>query len=127
MVKRCNRCNRSKPLDAFAMQRNSPDGRRYSCKECYNKGTREQYRADPSSHMRRFVRRKYGITLEEYQAFLARPCAICGRPSECLDHDHSTGANRAGLCQPCNQMLGNGRDNPDTLIAGAAYLLEYQT
>ena len=77
-----------------------------------------------------YLRRKYGITLEEYDALLAEQggaCAICRRPptdgiSLHVDHDHKTGARRALLCFRCNNSLGDLEDDPDLLRRAAAYL-----
>ncbi|ALF00603.1 endonuclease VII [Mycobacterium phage Bricole] len=50
--------------------------------------------------------REYGITREEYDAYMAKPCGICGEPSKHLDHNHTTGEIRGGLCHRCNLGLG---------------------
>jgi hypothetical protein len=55
-----------------------------------------------------------------------------------MDHDHSCceapsgrrtklcgACNRGVLCQNCNFMIGQAGDDPDRLVAGAAYLLQY--
>ena len=71
------------------------------------------------------LRRKYGITLEQYDALLLKQndgCAICGtpggsprnhnQPNLVVDHDHDTGAVRGLLCQSCNGGMGIlGEDN----------------
>lgn len=52
-------------------------------------------------------------------------CEICARaPSAALhfDHDHTTGLFRGWLCGACNKALGLFRDDPDRLLAAAAYL-----
>lgn len=77
-----------------------------------------------------YLRRKYGITLEEYDALLQQQggtCAICRRPprddiSLHVDHDHETGARRGLLCFRCNNSLGDLEDDPDLLRRAAAYL-----
>jgi hypothetical protein len=51
--------------------------------------------------------RKHKITAEEYAAFMAQPCGICGEPSSHLDHNHVTGLIRGGLCHRCNISLGH--------------------
>ena len=79
------------------------------------------------------VRRKYGITLEEYQSYFAGKthCPICNNEFQgagnlgtapCLDHCHSTGKIRGAICGNCNRMLGYAKDNPDTLQRAIAYL-----
>lgn len=95
----------------------------------------ERYR---QTHRRNRIKRKYGITLEEYEAILARGCAICGstkgrvvgkrgeapppEPRLCLDHDHTNGKVRDALCHSCNTGLGSFADDPHRLRAAAEYL-----
>ena len=67
--------------------------------------------------------KKYGISLEAYEAILAKPCAICKGKATELDHDHKTGRIRGGLCRLCNSGLGFFKDNPDNLITAAGYIL----
>jgi hypothetical protein len=59
-------------------------------------------------------------------------CQICKRPPEensrknfPVDHDHVTGRVRGILCQSCNHMLGNAKDNITILQNGIAYLTQY--
>ncbi len=51
-------------------------------------------------------------------------CAICHEvaPRLAIDHDHSTGAVRGILCDPCNMGLGHFRDNPELLAEAIRYL-----
>jgi hypothetical protein len=67
-------------------------------------------------------RRLYGVSMEEYDRRLAQPCAICGRSSTVLDHDHNTGKARSGLCNKCNWGLGHFNDNPALLLSAINYL-----
>lgn len=76
------------------------------------------------------LKRKYGITLEQYDEMLAAQggvCAVCGREprddiSLHVDHDHETGALRGLLCFRCNNSLGDLGDDPDLLRRAASYL-----
>lgn len=95
------------------------------CSRCYKKDLKQRnpeyaraerervarWAASNKPHITEYMRtvvkpRRYGLSHEEYQAFLARPCGICGAPSTTLDHCHSSGRVRGGLCQACNRRLG---------------------
>jgi len=95
---------------------------------------REWYKNNPTGRNGTYQRR-YGITLDEYNAMLAKQnggCAICKRVPEgedrrlAIDHVHnpdgSNGPVRALLCSPCNTMLGLAGDDRARLIAAIQYL-----
>jgi hypothetical protein len=74
--------------------------------------------------------RKYGITEAEWDALFTMQegrCVICAvdlaTVKACVDHDHVTGEVRGLLCNVCNQGLGYFGDDPDRLLAAAAYLV----
>lgn len=77
-------------------------------------------------------RRKYGLTVEAWEAMLAAQgsrCPGCGvafglfRGSEPhVDHCHRTGAVRGLLCGQCNKALGLSGDSPKVPRALARYL-----
>lgn len=73
------------------------------------------------------IKTRYGITAEEYDAIVARGCAICGRRGDGIhmDHDHKTGRVRDALCRGCNSGLGSFQDNPERLRAAAEYLEDH--
>ena len=73
------------------------------------------------------LRRKYGLTPEQYSALVdaqCGQCAICGRGDEylCVDHSHSAGIVRGLLCHGCNKAVGFLHDSPDLLRKAANYL-----
>lgn len=76
----------------------------------------------------RKLRRRYGITLEQYNQMLAMQggvCAVCRRSQSAplhLDHDHDTKVIRGLLCRRCNRFIGLAHDDADILRAGAEYL-----
>ncbi len=82
------------------------------------------------SNRRSHLKRKYGITPEEYDELLAEQgggCGICGRlPRDDIslhvDHDHATGAIRGLLCFRCNNALGDFEDDYERLTAAVRYL-----
>lgn len=76
-----------------------------------------------------YLRYKYGITLADQQAMLARQgggCCICGRrltpDTLAVDHDHDTGEVRGLLCKLCNSGLGAFEADPMQLLVAFAYL-----
>ena len=78
-----------------------------------------------------WLKRNYGISLEQYNELFARQkgcCAICDKHQSeqkrvmAVDHCHSTKAVRGLLCFECNTALGKFRDNPGYLIKAMAYL-----
>jgi len=78
------------------------------------------------------LKRKYGIGINEYDALFKTQnglCSICNNPpgSKILyvDHNHSTKQVRRLICRDCNLGLGNFKDNPNLLRAGADYLETY--
>ena len=76
------------------------------------------------------MKRKYGITLEDYERMFEEHggvCAICGesRPEERtlhLDHDHETGKIRGLLCFRCNNALGDFEEQYALFQRAADYL-----
>jgi len=82
--------------------------------------------ANRKSHLKR----KYGLTVEEYDAMLAAQggvCAICRRPPRDgsalhVDHDHATGEVRGLLCFTCNNALGDLGDEVERAVQVLAYL-----
>jgi hypothetical protein len=94
---------------------------------------RRQRRSDPAVRRRDrsgHLRRKFGITIDEYEARLARQgggCAICGRdepPAGSLhvDHDHDSGRVRALLCVRCNNGIALFDEDPALLRYAADYV-----
>jgi hypothetical protein len=76
----------------------------------------------------RDYRRRYGITVEQYEAKLAEQggvCSLCKRPPKkirlAVDHDHITGAVRELLCPSCNRAISHLED-PYWYAAARDYL-----
>ena len=78
------------------------------------------------SERKRILRLKYGMTLEQYEAWHQAQkgrCAICRAAVKLqVDHDHATERVRGLLCCRCNMGLGYFRDRATFLRAAARYL-----
>lgn len=82
------------------------------------------------SNRRSHLKRKYGLTIEQYDEMLAVQgggCAICTRQprddiSLHVDHCHETGEIRGILCFRGNNALGDFGHDRALLHAAAAYL-----
>ena len=92
---------------------------------------REKYKEREKENGRARQLRKRGITAEEFNSKLKLQdgkCAICDRPQDAsikflsIDHDHKTNKLRGLLCSNCNRGIGCFKDDPQLLIAAAAYL-----
>ena len=104
--------------------------RRILYPELDNQRQREYNRKNPDKLRAQNLRRKFGMTLEEYQVLLDRQggvCAICQSPPEkkalAVDHKHDeSNAIRGLLCECCNRGLGLFRENPMNFFRAVAYL-----
>jgi hypothetical protein len=143
-MRTCSVCQVEKPLDGFWPDRRRKSGLMARCKEC-SKAQATAYRASkPDYHKEayaktkdqtreRHLKRKYGVTLADYDRMLADQggcCAICLAPEAKqfkgvfhVDHDHATGAVRGLLCRGCNHMLGVVGDDPKILERAIRYLV----
>ena len=120
---RCADCRRRRKNETSAAWRAAhPERVRLFQRRGDAKRTRtgkKQYELYGRKHM---AMSKWGMTLEEYDAFLSSGCAICGGMASQVDHDHATGQIRGPLCGRCNTGLGYFRDNSGFLRIAAAYL-----
>lgn len=135
-MKRCARCQETKPLDDFYKNRTQSQGVQAYCKPCWKADIKARLDGPDREKMLRWRRsghlvKKYGITADEFDAIVAAQgggCAICGRTEDraerylCVDHCHDTGRVRGGLCSPCNQGMGQFAHDPALLRAAAEYL-----
>lgn len=122
-MKECKKCGEVKEYSDFHKDKNLTDGYKKWCAVCANTYNKSKRKEHGSNRTRKYnVKRKYGISLEEYDNHLRTPCDICGESSEHLDHCHTTNKIRGGLCGSCNIMLGYSKENTDTLKSAIEYL-----
>lgn len=136
-TRRCSRCGRVRKADRFGPSAKDKRGLQKHCKECHRERMALRHQRlrveDPDHEWRGVLRRKYGITVEQYHAMAeaqGQVCAICGGSVERrfhVDHCHASGVVRGLLCQFCNTGLGMFRDEPDRLRSAAEYLERHGT
>lgn len=131
-MKTCRKCGVVKPYDDFRNHRTNKDGRTGKCKPCLAIERKEKH--DPDKVRAAWLRDKYGLTVDEYDAIYKAQqgsCAICGvheskAPGRFnrlhVDHCHTTGEVRGLLCYTCNSVLGYARDSEDILLNAIQYL-----
>ena len=117
----CIRCGLNKLLSEYPKGRRRRDGQpRYAyCKKCHGDYQRER-------RLKNFflMSVKDADTIFDYQGGL---CAICKRPPFggkrlALDHRHSDGLVRGGLCNWCNRAIARFKDDATRLKAASDYL-----
>jgi hypothetical protein len=99
------------------------------------KRTKEYDASHTDSKRDKYLRRTYGITLDDYNQMYADQdgkCAICGKPQSELkssilgvDHNHENGQVRALLCSSCNSVLGHSKENVSILNRVIEYIKKY--
>lgn len=125
-TKICSLCGDRKPLDEFHRAQATKQGYKGRCRDCRSAAPERASKEKRAlSDKIANVKAKYGLTVAEYDAYLAKPCAICGGKSEVLDHCHSTGKPRAGLCGKCNSGIGMLGDDVERVTAAAFYLASH--
>lgn len=133
----CPSCRETKSLEDFPKSPQHASGYYSYCKPCKARKMREansRYReANPEknrqNNKRAFLKKKYGISLEDYEELLQSQggkCAICGVEPDPLalavDHCHESLEIRGLLCASCNWGVGHFRDDIELLYAAAFYL-----
>lgn len=145
-TKHCPKCKEQKIFSDFGKDKSKKLGISSHCLTCVSETRKANYaknlaveqqklRAYYSSNKEKSVgyslKALYGLTLDEYKKMQAQQnhaCKICKTHEKNLkrklfvDHCHETGKVRGLLCQYCNTMLGNAKDNVLVLQAAISYL-----
>lgn len=146
LTSRCRACRREEALE---WRRQNPEKSREHARRTrekhghrYRQQNSARYaalsEAERSARARRtreaHLARKFGLTLDEFNALRAAQancCAICSMPfteavrgdgAVAVDHDHRTGRVRGLLCFKCNAGIGYLRDSAVLLRMAASYL-----
>lgn len=126
---KCHKCGLNKPDEEFPRNSRAINrrGRFHNCRDCASQYYFDNQERQQLSNRRAHIKRRYGLTIEEYEALVADGCSICGETEKriVMDHCHVSGANRAPLCDACNIMLGGARDDVDILRQAIRYLTEH--
>ena len=86
----------------------------------------------PKSQRKHALKKKYGMSLEDYAAKLAEQggvCIICLKPKKkrlCVDHNHETRKLRSLLCDKCNRGLGYFDEDSAAMRRAADYVNYWQ-
>jgi len=101
------------------------------------KSGRGTYQRHPEIQRRHWLKKKYGITIEQFDEILKSQngvCAICKNGNDHLtkwgtktkrmtvDHNHKTGKVRGLLCHKCNAALGRFKEKTENFRAAILYL-----
>ena len=141
-MKICTKCEIKKSLDKFNKHKSGKNGLRAECKICHgiavslwnsknlkkrNKYSRQWRKDNPRKTKSTDLKKKYGISIEDYEILLKtqnNTCAICSSElnNPCVDHCHETKQIRGLLCRSCNLGLGNFRDKTEVLNKAIKYL-----
>tara|TARA_Y100000361_G_C10994480_1_gene255950 strand:- start:161 stop:646 length:486 start_codon:yes stop_codon:yes gene_type:complete len=136
LERKCRVCEVDKNLtsDYYLVRKDPtlPSSYSYECKECTVKRTADYNRKNAYGVRSRYLKRNYGITLEDYEERIAQQnysCAIC-KATEAggkfnkrfmIDCD-SSGSVRGLLCTNCRNALKLVGDNIHTLQKMINYL-----
>jgi hypothetical protein len=111
--------------------------RKYCSSSCSEAVKRRRNRDAMKERARQYhLKTRYGMTEQDFEDLLASQdysCAVCRSTEPAgrwrgwhVDHDHDTGEVRGILCTSCNWVLGYAKDDPEVLVAAAAYLITHK-
>lgn len=126
-IRVCNQCNcKFETLDIKVRKR----GEKFCSIECYQKYRKDNKQDSKILNILYQKKFRYGLSKEEYYRLYEsqnNKCAICNIEEKeinklCVDHDHKTNIVRGLLCNNCNKLLGNAKDNTTILEKAIVYL-----
>lgn len=147
-MKTCTSCAETKPVSQFYKHKSFKDGYKTQCKTCETVYAKQRYLTAKEEGLQCIknkressriysLKRKFGITVEQYNDLLEQQnhcCAVCGRHQDefkkkfAVDHAHTeskdipAGMIRGLLCYICNTRIVGDRTNPEIFQKTADYL-----
>ena len=146
LTKLCPHCKEEKTFSEFGKDKSKKLGISSYCKPCASLNRSQNYIKNPVEQKQKLktyyklnkhkayeysLKKLYGLTLDEYNHIKLQQnssCKICKTHESNLnkklfvDHCHETEKIRGLLCQSCNTMIGNSKDNILVLQAAINYL-----
>jgi hypothetical protein len=145
-TKTCPKCEQDKYFSEFGKDKSKKSGLSSYCKKCASSNRLQNYKSSIGKHKEKLkeyykknkdksrsysLKNLYGLSVEQYNEIKfmqGGSCKICKTHESNLkrklfvDHCHTTGSVRGLLCQSCNTMIGNAKDNILVLQAAINYL-----
>jgi len=131
LIKACCKCRQFFDASNFYKNKTYEDNLTGACKECIKQQTSKYYHSNPRIAKNSELKRKFGITLDQYNQMLVDQeykCACCGTLNPQgkgifhVDHCHKTGVIRGLLCHLCNTGIGKLGDDLPGLLKAVRYL-----
>jgi hypothetical protein len=120
LIKKCKRCEDTKPASDFYKSAKSKDGLSLICKDCLTETRRLK---------------NYNLSNNEYKKMYIKQggfCPICGKHETelgkklVIDHNHQTGKNRSLLCSECNRAIGYFHEDTTAIENAIQYLKAWE-
>lgn len=145
-TKLCPKCKQEKFASAFGKDKSKKLGLSSYCLDCAASNRKANYAKNHENEKQKLkdyykvekdrfrgysLKALYGLSVDQYQEMLTQQdnsCKICKTHESNLkrrlfvDHCHETGKVRGLLCQYCNTMIGNAKDNVLVLQSAISYL-----
>jgi hypothetical protein len=131
LIKACCKCRQFFDASNFYKNKTYEDNLTGACKKCVKQQTSKYYHSNRSIAKNSELKRKFGITLDQYNQMLIDQeykCACCGALNPQgkgvfhVDHCHKTGVIRGLLCHLCNTGIGKLGDDLPGLFKAVRYL-----
>ena len=130
----CHICKETKLFTDFNKAAKAKDGLQHYCRACSNAKRKQWDLEDPERTRGKWLKDAYGISLADYNRMLDEQdhkCAICKQDETrfkkklVVDHCHETGKVIQLLCNMCNHVLGNFKDDITLFAEAIKYITKH--